>query len=142
MLLFVLFDPEGEETTTFEPSETMHPMKHHHFSEDLNLQDHNCETPKPRFPPGPISLGIEKYRRQLHLHIPMCFVWMYIGYVMVHRDHVSINASCHTRRQRNKQSIKLTFKRKLQFHILLYMDVYGNESPRDENKLKTIKNNC
>ena len=92
MFLFVFFDPEGEETTTFEPSETTHPMKRHHFSQDLNfLQDHICETPKPRFPPGPISLGIEKYRKQLHLYIPMRFLWMYIGYVTVHRDHVSIN---------------------------------------------------
>jgi len=76
------------------------------------------------------------------VYTPMRFVWMYIGYVMVHRDHLSINASCHTRRQTNKQRIKLIFKRMLQLHILLYMDVYGNETPRDEKKLRTIKNIC
>jgi hypothetical protein len=129
----------------FETSETMQPIKKHHFPEDLNLQDHSWENPTPHFPPGPTSLGSENYHSQIHLHIPMRSFRMYVSYGTGHRDHVLINLSCHTLRQTNKQtykhSIKLAFKWKVQLNILFYMGVYWIDTPRDETKLRTTKNN-
>ena len=106
VLLFVLFEPEGEGTKTFwavgeASNETSSLLRRR---ESSGPQLGNPQTPRPRFPPGPISLGIEKYHSQIHLYIPMRSVWMYISYDMVHRDHVSINACFHTQRQTNKQT--------------------------------------